>query len=144
MTGCPNGCARPYMAELAFVGSAPESYQLWLGGSPNQTRLAQAYTEKLHDNDIESFLEPIFVYFKKSKKQKESFGDFCDRVGFDAIREFTATYDPLAANSLGKSRRRVSLRDEVYLQLKAAAESQGKPMTDLVHAALEAYFQNQP
>ncbi|MHC5831539.1 MAG: sulfite reductase, ferredoxin dependent, partial [Nostoc sp.] len=39
MTGCPNGCARPYLAELAFVGSAPESYQLWLGGSPNQTRL---------------------------------------------------------------------------------------------------------
>ncbi len=143
MTGCPNGCARPYMAELAFVGSAPESYQVWLGGSPNQTRLAQAYTEKLHDNDIESFLEPIFVYFKKSKKQKESFGDFCDRVGFDAIREFTATYDPLAANSLGNSRRRVSLKDEVYLQLKAAAESQGKPMTELVHAALEAYFQNQ-
>ncbi|MEO1070398.1 MAG: sulfite reductase, ferredoxin dependent, partial [Cyanobacteria bacterium J06638_6] len=41
MTGCPNGCARPYMAELGFVGSAPESYQVWLGGSPNQTRLAR-------------------------------------------------------------------------------------------------------
>ena len=41
MTGCPNGCARPYLAELAFVGSFPESYQVWLGGAPNQTRLAQ-------------------------------------------------------------------------------------------------------
>jgi sulfite reductase (ferredoxin) len=41
MTGCPNGCARPYMAELGFVGSAPESYQVWLGGSPDQTRLAR-------------------------------------------------------------------------------------------------------
>ncbi len=142
MTGCPNGCARPYLAELAFVGSAPESYQLWLGGSPNQTRLAQPYTEKLHHNDLESFLEPIFVYFKKSRKSKESFGDFCDRVGFDAIREFTTTYEPQTANSASKSRHRVNLKEEVYGKLKEVAQSQGKPMTQLVTEALEAYFQN--
>ncbi|MEH2243606.1 sulfite reductase, ferredoxin dependent [Nostoc sp.] len=142
MTGCPNGCARPYLAELGFVGSAPESYQLWLGGSPNQTRLAQPYTEKLHHNDLESFLEPIFVYFKKSRKSKESFGDFCDRLGFDAIREFTATYDPQTANSANKSRHRVNLKEEVYSKLKEVAESQDKPMTQLVTEALEAYFQN--
>ncbi|MEH2399817.1 sulfite reductase, ferredoxin dependent [Nostoc sp.] len=142
MTGCPNGCARPYLAELGFVGSAPESYQLWLGGSPNQTRLAQPYIEKLHHNDFESFLEPIFVYFKKLRKSKESFGDFCDRVGFDAIREFTATYDPQTADSANKSRHRVNLKAEVYSKLKEVAESQGKPMTQLVTEALEAYFQN--
>ena len=142
MTGCPNGCARPYLAELGFVGSAPESYQLWLGGSPNQTRLAQPYTEKLHHNDLESFLEPIFVYFKKSRKSKESFGDFCDRVGFDAIREFTATYDPQTADGANKSRHRVNLKAEVYSKLKEVAESQSKPMTQLVTEALEAYFQN--
>ncbi|MEH2459470.1 sulfite reductase, ferredoxin dependent [Nostoc sp.] len=142
MTGCPNGCARPYLAELGFVGSAPESYQLWLGGSPNQTRLAQPYTEKLHHNDLDSFLEPIFVYFKKSRKSKESFGDFCDRVGFDAIREFTATYEPQTANSASKSRHRVNLKAEVYTKLKEVAQNQGKPMTELVSEALEAYFQN--
>ncbi|MEH2281296.1 MAG: sulfite reductase, ferredoxin dependent [Nostoc sp.] len=142
MTGCPNGCARPYLAELAFVGSAPESYQLWLGGSPNQTRLAQPYTEKLHHNDLESFLEPIFVYFKKSRKSKESFGDFCDRVGFDGIREFASTYEPQTANGANKSRHRVNLKEEVYSKLKEVAESQGKPMTQLVTEALEAYFQN--
>ncbi|MEH2143737.1 sulfite reductase, ferredoxin dependent [Nostoc sp.] len=142
MTGCPNGCARPYLAELGFVGSAPESYQLWLGGSPNQTRLAQPYTEKLHHNDLESFLEPIFVYFKKSRKSKESFGDFCDRVGFDAIREFTASYDPQTANGANKSRHRVNLKEEVYSKLKEVAQSQSKPMTQLVTEALEAYFQN--
>jgi len=38
-TGCPNGCARPYMAEIAFVGTGPNTYQLWLGGSPNQVRI---------------------------------------------------------------------------------------------------------
>lgn len=177
MTGCPNGCARPYMAELAFVGSAPESYQVWLGGSPHQTRLAQPYMERLHHNDLETQLEPIFVYFKQAKTAEESFGDFCDRVGFDAIREFAANYkvqsvansditddsdglveaiaDSRTADSEGqevaienttiatyKTRRRVSLQHEVYNKLKDAASSQGRPMTELVHEALEAYFQN--
>lgn len=92
MTGCPNGCARPYMAELGFVGSAPESYQVWLGGSPDQTRLALPYMERLHHNDIETQLEPIFVFFKQSRQTGESFGDFCDRVGFDAISEFVSNW----------------------------------------------------
>ncbi|MFN6559037.1 MAG: sulfite reductase, ferredoxin dependent [Nostoc sp. ChiSLP01] len=142
MTGCPNGCARPYMAELGFVGSAPESYQLWLGGSPNQTRLAQPYVDKLHHNDLESVLEPIFVYFKKSKKSKESFGDFCDRVGFDAIREFSAIYEPGTFNGANKSRHRVNLKADIYGKLKEVSESQGKPMTQLVTEALEVYFQS--
>jgi sulfite reductase (ferredoxin) len=93
MTGCPNGCARPYMAEMGFVGSAPDAYQLWLGGSPNQTRLALPYMERLHANDLETQLEPMFVYFKESKEAEESFGDFCNRVGFDAIREYAANYE---------------------------------------------------
>jgi len=93
MTGCPNGCARPYMAELGFVGSAPEAYQVWLGGSSDQTRLALPYMEKLNLNDLETQLEPIFVYFKQSRQPEEGFGDFCDRLGFDAIREFTAQYE---------------------------------------------------
>ncbi|MEB3182260.1 MAG: sulfite reductase, ferredoxin dependent [Nostocaceae cyanobacterium] len=138
MTGCPNGCARPYMAELGLVGSAPESYQVWLGGSPNQTRLAQPYVEKLHDNDLESFLEPIFVFFKKSRRRNESFGNFCNRVGLDAIREFTENYDPA---SLIKIRRRVTLREEVYTKLKEASDRTGKPMTEMVNAAIDAYLQ---
>jgi sulfite reductase (ferredoxin) len=94
MTGCPNGCARPYMAELGFVGILPETYQLWLGGSPDQTRLAKTYVEKLNIKDLETSLEPIFVFFKKSRQGEESFGDFCDRVGLDPIRQFVATYEP--------------------------------------------------
>ncbi len=100
MTGCPNGCARPYMAELGFVGSGPESYQVWLGGSGNQTRLAQTYVEKMHINDLEAELEPVFVYFKQSRQLEEKFGDFSDRVGLEAIREFTANYKPDAAEVL--------------------------------------------
>lgn len=47
MTGCPNGCTRPYMAELGFVGDGPNSYQLWLGGTPSQTRLAEPFKERM-------------------------------------------------------------------------------------------------
>ncbi|OSO94619.1 sulfite reductase, ferredoxin dependent [Cylindrospermopsis raciborskii CENA303] len=140
MTGCPNGCARPYMAELGFVGSAPESYQVWLGGSPDQTRLAQPIIEKLHHNNLESFLEPIFVFFKKSRKAQESFGDFCDRVGFDAIHHFSSNYKPEEVVGSSKYRHRVSLRDDIYLQLKQSSERVNKPMTQLANEALAMYL----
>lgn len=82
MTGCPNGCARPYMAEIGFVGSAPLTYQIWLGGCPNQTRLAFPFLDKVKDEDLESVLEPILAFYKKkSLTAKEPFGDFCSRMG---------------------------------------------------------------
>lgn len=67
MTGCPNGCARPYMAELGFVGDGPNSYQIYLGGDPNQTRLAELYADRVKVKDLETFLEPIFLFFKNSR-----------------------------------------------------------------------------
>ncbi|MEG4283306.1 sulfite reductase, ferredoxin dependent [Microcoleus sp. A006_D1] len=162
MTGCPNGCARPYMAELGFVGSSPESYQIWLGGSPSQTRLAKPIEEKLHVNDFEAFLEPIFVYFKQKRQTSESFGDFCDRVGLESIRQFvtnhqsadsmTTEINDLAVTSSnddenetataggGKVRRRISVRDEIYNELKDEAARQGKPITQLATEAISTYL----
>ncbi|MBW4421271.1 MAG: sulfite reductase, ferredoxin dependent [Myxacorys californica WJT36-NPBG1] len=92
MTGCPNGCARPYLAELGLVGNGPNTYQVWMGAAPNQTRLAKVYLEKLNIDDLETVLEPVFTYFKKERQLGESFGDFCDRVGLDAIHQFASTY----------------------------------------------------
>lgn len=89
MTGCPNGCARPYLAEFALVGTGPNMYQVWLGAAPNQTRLAKVFIEKMNLDDLEAVFEPVFTYFKKERKVGESFGDFCDRVGLDAIHQFT-------------------------------------------------------
>ncbi|MEC4893024.1 MAG: sulfite reductase, ferredoxin dependent [Oscillatoria sp. PMC 1051.18] len=164
MTGCPNGCARPYMAELGFVGSAPDRYQIWLGGSPNQTRLAKAYLDRMPIEELESTLEPIFVFFQQKRKEGESFGDFCDRLGFDTIREFTVDYESLPVspqsdqgliNEVAKPEpsetktsrrsrpRRVSVRDELHQRLKDTATQQGKSMTEIVAEALEAYFANQ-
>jgi sulfite reductase (ferredoxin) len=91
MTGCPNGCARPYLAELAFVGNGPNTYQVWLGAAPNQTRLAKVYLEKMHIDDLETTLEPVFTLFKKERQSGESFGDFCDRIGLETIHQFAST-----------------------------------------------------
>jgi len=147
MTGCPNGCARPYLAELGFVGQSPASYQIWLGAAPNQTRLAQAYIDNMAIADLEATLEPLFVYFKKYRQQDESFGNFCDRVGLSALRNFAATYEPqhirtkeLAVS--GKPRYRVGIRDGIYDRLKEAAAKQGKHMTTVVNEAVEAYLQS--
>ena len=139
MTGCPNGCARPYMAELGFVGSAPGAYQVWLGGSPNQTRLAQPYVQKLPDEKIEEFLEPLFVYFRKNRKRKESFGDFCNRVGFAALTEFSQDYE-LGSYKPAKKRHRVRVRDDLYNLLREASAQQGKPINQIVAEAVESHL----
>lgn len=92
MTGCPNGCARPYMAELAFVGDGANSYQIWLGGSPVLTRTAYPYVAKMKDEDLEATLEPVLAMFIQQRQEFEAFGDFCHRVGAEAIESYASSY----------------------------------------------------
>jgi sulfite reductase (ferredoxin) len=140
MTGCPNGCARPYMAELGFVGSAPDSYQMWLGGSPNQTRLARPYVERLPINDLETWLEPLLVCFREQRQQPESFGDFCDRVGFEALRQFADSYDPKAYKNRKKDQRhRIGVYQDTYDLLNLAVQREGRPMSQITADAIRAY-----
>ena len=75
MTGCPNGCTRPYMAELALVGSGQNKYQLWLGGSKNLQRLAKPYLQRMELDDLEKTIQPLLEFWKKSNPEKD-FGDF--------------------------------------------------------------------
>jgi sulfite reductase (NADPH) hemoprotein beta-component len=79
-TGCPNGCARPYMAEIAFVGKAPGRYQVWLGGNVAGTRLNRVWKDMMKDPDIENELRPVLTRFAKERHANERFGDWCDRV----------------------------------------------------------------
>lgn len=79
-TGCPNGCARPYMAEIAFVGKAPGRYQLWLGGNASGTRLNTLFKDVVKDPEIETELRPLLARFAKERTASERFGDWCDRV----------------------------------------------------------------
>ncbi len=75
MTGCPNGCTRPYMAELALVGSGQNKYQLWLGGSKNLQRLAKPYLQRMDLDELEKTIQPLLESWKKSSL-KIDFGDF--------------------------------------------------------------------
>jgi len=80
MTGCPNGCARPYVAELALVGRAPGKYQLFLGGNEAGTRLANSFKDNVKNDDLVNELRPLFSRFAKERIGRERFGDFCHRV----------------------------------------------------------------
>ena len=79
-TGCPNGCARPYMAEIAFVGKAPGRYQLWLGGNASGTRLNKLFKEVIKEAELETELRPLFARFATERTPSERFGDWCDRA----------------------------------------------------------------
>lgn len=86
MTGCPNGCARPYMAELALVGSGVDQYQLWLGGNPGLTRLAQPILDKLPLIDLEITIKPLLQHWRDNGK-KQSFGDYCNQLEQKQLRD---------------------------------------------------------
>ncbi|MFC3193532.1 NADPH-dependent assimilatory sulfite reductase hemoprotein subunit [Marinicella sediminis] len=82
MTGCPNGCARPFMAELGFVGKAPGRYNLYLGGNPQGTRLNQMYRENIDEKEILKQLDELFRAYANDAQVEEAFGDFVIRAGY--------------------------------------------------------------
>ncbi|MEK9948146.1 MAG: NADPH-dependent assimilatory sulfite reductase hemoprotein subunit [Verrucomicrobiales bacterium] len=87
MTGCPNGCARPYMAELGFVGRAPRKYNVYVGGNESGTRLNRVYLESVKDEDMESVLGGMLDRFKEGRQEGERFGDWSARVLWEEIKE---------------------------------------------------------
>ena len=141
-----------------FAGILPDL----AGRFSRSNAAAKAIEEKLHVKDFEAFLEPIFVYFKQKRQLSESFGNFCDRVGLESIRQFVTNYqstdsmtteinelevtssnddgNEAAPASGGKVRRRISVRDEIYNQLKDEAARQGKPITQLATEAISTYL----
>lgn len=95
MTGCANGCARPYLAEIGLVGRAPGKYNLYLGGGFSGQRLNKLYRASLPDTEIARTLRPIIDQFAKERKVGEHFGDFVIRAGYVAAtvngRDFHAS-----------------------------------------------------
>ena len=87
MTGCPNGCARPYIAEIALVGKGPDRYNLYLGAAFDGSRMNKLYAEDLDDAGIVAALDPIFAAYAAERKKGERFGDFTIRAGFVAKTE---------------------------------------------------------
>lgn len=79
MTGCPNGCGRPYLAEIGFVGKSEGHYNLYLGGNFNGTRLNTLYRETLSEEEILNALRPILADYAENRSNEEKFGDFVIR-----------------------------------------------------------------
>lgn len=79
MTGCPNGCGRPYAAEIGFVGTAPGLYNLHIGGDHQGQRLNTKYKESLDEKSILTTLEGLFAVYKNERNKGERFGDFIMR-----------------------------------------------------------------
>jgi sulfite reductase (ferredoxin) len=89
MTGCPNGCSRPYLAELAFVGRSPETYTLFVGGKPEGTRLNVLLADKVHRGELAPLVGKILVHFKENRLSGERLGDYCLR-NMAALSKLTA------------------------------------------------------
>jgi sulfite reductase (NADPH) hemoprotein beta-component len=82
MTGCPNGCARPYIAEIGLVGKGPRHYNLYLGAAFDGSRMSKLYAEDLDHGAIVATLDPIFAAYAAERQTGEHFGDFTIRAGF--------------------------------------------------------------
>jgi len=86
VTGCPNGCARPYTAEIGIVGRSVDLYALYLGASHLGTRLGSMFAENVPRREIGRRLGPALKLYAAERLTDESFGDFCHRVGFEALK----------------------------------------------------------
>ena len=110
MTGCPNGCARPYLAEIGLVGKGPGRYNLYLGAAFDGSRLSKLYAEDLEHADIIAALDPLFADYAAARRRDERFGDFVIRREHIAKtgngRDFHSATGPLtrAAPSLDYAR----------------------------------------
>ena len=84
ITGCPNGCARPYAGDIGIVGRAPNLYALFSGGDFEGTRLNKKILDKVSYQDLTKAIEQILLLFKDQRKNNEPLGDFCNRIGTEA------------------------------------------------------------
>jgi len=84
MTGCPNGCARPYLAEIGLVGKGPGRYNLYLGAAFDGSRLSKLYAEDVEHDGIIAALDPLFAAYAKNREHGEHFGEFVIRAGYVA------------------------------------------------------------
>jgi sulfite reductase (NADPH) hemoprotein beta-component len=98
-TGCPNGCARPYMAEIGFVGKGPGRYQLWVGGNESSTRINKIYKDLIKDAEIVGELKALFQRWNDTRIGSERFGDWSARVLWPEIDAAAAAGVPVPAAS---------------------------------------------
>jgi sulfite reductase (ferredoxin) len=90
MTGCPNGCARPYVADIALIGKAVDRYTLFVGGTLLGNRMAEIYQDMVPADELVSELTRVFTIYKHHRNVGEAMGDFCHRIGIENLRAHCA------------------------------------------------------
>ncbi len=90
MTGCPNGCARPFMGDIGFVGRSKGIYDVFVGGDWNNTRLNWVFATAVRRRDLAQVLRPLFIAWRDGRTEDETFGDFCERIGPERLQSFSA------------------------------------------------------
>ena len=98
MTGCPNGCARPYNCDIGLVGKARGKYTVYLGGRLLGDRLNFLYKDMIPEEEVVQTLAPVFVYFKHAREPGETLGDFCLRKGAADIAAWAEAHAPALAS----------------------------------------------
>jgi sulfite reductase (ferredoxin) len=91
VTGCPNGCARPYTAEIGIVGRGKTTYDVYLGGAAGGQRLGERVRADVPIGELTNLLAPVFQQYEVDRTEGETFGDFCHRVGTDTITTWLPT-----------------------------------------------------
>jgi len=94
MTGCPNGCARPYNSDIGLVGKTKGKYTIFLGGRKLGDRLNEIYQDLVPEEEVVPRLVEVFGYFRTARQGDETFGDFCARIGMEALREKCGSASP--------------------------------------------------
>ncbi|RDA85149.1 hypothetical protein CP532_1549 [Ophiocordyceps camponoti-leonardi (nom. inval.)] len=103
MTGCPNGCARPWLAEVAFVGKAYGAYNMYLGGGYHGQRLNKLYRSSIKEEEILAIMKPLLKRYSLERLPDERFGDFCVRVGLiQATKDGQDFHDNVAEEESGE------------------------------------------
>jgi len=92
MTGCPNGCGRPFISEIGFVGRGPDRYNVYLGGGHAGERLSKLYRQDVHADEIRDLVAPIFKHYAAERLPGERFGDFVIRAGYVAATKQGADF----------------------------------------------------
>ena len=96
MTGCPNGCARPYLGDVGFVGTTLGKYDVHLAGDFLGTRLNEPFARNVPLVEIPALLEGPLAAFADERSGGQGFGDWCHEVGLDALRERFAAAEATA------------------------------------------------
>jgi sulfite reductase (ferredoxin) len=91
MTGCPNGCVRPYQSEIGIVGRSGDKYVLYVGGHVHGDRMNFQLKDLVPRSEIVSTLGPLLHLYKEERRPGESFGDYCHRLGPDHARALLPT-----------------------------------------------------